>query len=271
MSTKLEVRPLTGWSGDEKYFDFHEYQEFVPEAVLDVLEGRVAGVIFRGMVPADVCTNLSQRFWDSPARKTRGVEAPGYYLGAYTWNKPTAQYLDESAEVNPALRELLDVPGNPMKVFYDGLGRVLAERGARVRPSVHDGRESCLALLRSWHGRGTFALAPHDDDSQCSDPQMADFERNGVFGRPVAALNICLQNEGPAAGWRSGTSSPTWRASAASTSSTPARPTRPSHSRASSPAGSRSGRATSTCSTAPTSTPSSPTPPTSRPGPPSPP
>jgi hypothetical protein len=196
MNTKLEIRPVTGRSGDEQYYDFREYQDFVPEAVLDVLEGRAAGVIFRGMVPPDVCASLSRRFWDSPARKTRGVEAPGYYLGAYTWNKPTAQYMDESAEVNPVLRELLDVPGNPMKVFYDGLGKVLAKRGARVRPSMHHGRESCVALMRSWHGRGKFALEPHDDDSQCSDPQMADFERNGVFGKPVGALNICLQNDG---------------------------------------------------------------------------
>src|SRR5271169_5331898 len=196
MNSELDIQPVTGWCGDEHYFAFREYQGFAPEAVLDVLEGRVAGVIFRGMVPPDVYASLSQRFWDSEARKIRGVEAPGYYLGAYTWNKPTAQYLDESAEVNPVLRELLDVPGNPMKVFYEGLDRVLAERGACVRPSMHDGRESCVALLRSWHGKGTFALEPHDDDSQCSDPQMADFERNGVFGKPVAALNICLQNYG---------------------------------------------------------------------------
>jgi hypothetical protein len=196
MSNALDTRPVTGWTGDKDYFVIREYDEFDPEAVLDVLEGRVAGVMFRGMVPLDVCKNISQRFWDSPDRKTRGVEAPGFYLGAYTWNKPTAQYLDESAEANPILRELLDVPGDPMKVFYDGLNRVLAERGAVVRPSLHEGRESCIALLRSWHGQGQFALEPHDDDSQCSDPQMADYERNEVYGRPVAALNICLENEG---------------------------------------------------------------------------
>jgi len=196
MTSSLRTRPLTGWSGNEDYFTFREYDEFVPEAVLDVLDGKVAGVMFRGMVAPGVAANISERFWSSPHRKVRGVEAPGYYIGAYTWNKPTKQYLDEAEEVNPILRDLLDVPNDPMKQFYAGLGRVLAERDAVVRPAVHEGREAAVALFRSWHGRGAFALDPHDDDSQCSDPQMADYERNGVFGKPVAALNICLENNG---------------------------------------------------------------------------
>jgi hypothetical protein len=196
MTSTLSTRPITGWSGDADYFTFREYEEFVPEAVLDVLEGRVAGVVFRGMVSPEVTATISQRFWDSPNRQVRGVEAPGYYVGAYTWNKPTAQYLDEAALANPILRGLLDVPGDPMKQFYAGLGAVLAERGAVVRPAEHEGRIAAIALFRSWHGRGAFALEPHDDDSQCSDPQMADFERNGVFGNPIGALNICLENNG---------------------------------------------------------------------------
>ncbi|WP_430789541.1 hypothetical protein [Actinoplanes sp. G11-F43] len=196
MTSTLSTRQITGWSGDADYFTFREYQEFDPAAVLDVLEGRVAGVVFRGMVAPEVAENISRRFWDSPDRQVRGVEAPGYYIGAYTWNKPTAQYLDEAAVANPVLRDLLDVPGDPMKEFYAGLGGVLAERGAVVRPAEHEGRSAAIALFRSWHGQGVFALEPHDDDSQCSDPQMADFERNGVFGKPIGALNICLENNG---------------------------------------------------------------------------
>lgn len=198
MSDTLSVTPVTGWSGDEDYFVIREYDEFVPEAVLDVLHGRVAGVMFRGMVPPEVSAAIAQRFWDSPHRKVRGVEAPGYYMGAFTWCKPTQQYLDDAAEANPILEDLLDVPGDPMKIFYEGLGRVLAEEGATVRPAEHEGRPSCLALLRSWHGAGDFALAPHDDDSQCTDPRMADFERRHVVGHNVAALNICLENHGGA-------------------------------------------------------------------------
>lgn len=196
MEATARTTPLTGWKGDEEYFTFREYDRFDPKAVLDVLHGRVAGVMFRGMVSKDVRESIVERFWNSPHRMTRGVEAPGYYLGAYTWNKPTAQYLDESAVVNPVLRELLDVPGDPMKEFYAGVSAELAEEGAVVRAAEHEGRTSSLALLRSWHGAGEFALEPHDDDSQCTDPQMADFERNKVVRQSVTALNICLENQG---------------------------------------------------------------------------
>lgn len=194
-STKI-ADPITGWVGSPEYFAFREYDHFDPSAVLDVLDGKVAAVMFRGVVPKSVCREISQRFWESPHRKTRGVEAPGYYLGAYTWNKPTAQYMDESAEANPILADILDVPGDPMKEFYVGLAKVLTKRGATVRPATHNGRISSIALMRSWHGVGKFALDPHDDDSQCADPQMADFERVGVVGKVAAALNICIENEG---------------------------------------------------------------------------
>lgn len=188
------LRPVTGWSGSPEYFAPREYDGFVPEAALDVLRGRTACVVFRGMLAPELCARIAERFWSSPARQTRGAEAPGYYLGTYTWNKTTDAYFAESATVNPVLRDLLDIPGDPMKEFYAGLSRVLAAEGSVVRPARHKGREASLALLRSWHGAGTFALEPHDDLSQCDDPQMAGFERIGVLDHVVGALNICLEN-----------------------------------------------------------------------------
>ncbi|MCD0449326.1 hypothetical protein LO762_09010 [Actinocorallia sp. API 0066] len=195
MNNALQARPLTGWSGSPDYFKIREYDGYDPDAVLDVLHGRAAIVMFRGMVPRDVCDAVADRFWANTHRRVRGVEAPGFYLGAYSWNKPTAQYIAESEQVNPILRELLDVPGDPMKQFYTGLGAALAREGAVVRPAQHDGGSAAIALLRSWHGAGVFALDPHDDDSQCADPQMADFERRHVVDHQVAALNICLEND----------------------------------------------------------------------------
>lgn len=194
MTESRQPKPVTGWIGDRDYFTFREYETFHPEAVLDILHGRVAGVMFRQMVSPEVCAEISARFWESPHRRTRGVEAPGYYLGAYTWNKPTAQYLDESEQCNPVIDELLALDGDPMKSFYAGLSAALAEEDAVVRPAEHHGRVASRALIRSWHGVGTFALEPHDDDSQCTDPQMADYERRGVVGHSVAALNICIEN-----------------------------------------------------------------------------
>jgi hypothetical protein len=188
------IKPVTGWSGDADYFVVREYQAFEPEAVLDVLRGKVAGVIFRGMIKPEDCAELANRFWNNPNRQTRGVEAPGYYMGAYTWQKPTAQYLDETEQIAAALDEYLDVPNNPLATFYGGLADVLAKEGGTVRLAQHEGRQGCRALLRSWHGQGEYALAPHDDNSQLTQPGQADFEIQKVGSRPTGALNICLEN-----------------------------------------------------------------------------
>jgi hypothetical protein len=189
-----EAGTITGWSGDEDYFVVKEFHEFSPEAVVDVLRGRYAGALFRNMVKPDDCAELARRFWASPARMTRGVEAPGYYLGAYTWEKPTAQYMDDSEKVAAAIDEFLDIPNDPLSVFYGGLSEALAKEGAIVRTSEHEGRKGCRALLRSWHGQGEYALAPHDDNSQLMQPGQVDFEIQKVGDRPVGALNICLEN-----------------------------------------------------------------------------
>jgi len=186
--------PVTGWQGSPEYFTVREYPAYDPHAVADVLRGRVAGVIFRGMVLPETCQELAARFWASTRRKRRGVEAPGYYLGTYHYHKTTLAYLQESEKVAEALDALLDVPGNPLTAFYGGLADALRPEGVTVRLARHDGRKACRALLRSWHGQGEYALAPHDDRSQCTEPQQADFEIQRVAEREVAALNICLEN-----------------------------------------------------------------------------
>ncbi|MEV6766732.1 hypothetical protein AB0N16_40135 [Streptomyces sp. NPDC051105] len=186
--------PLTGWSGSAEYFTFREYDTYRPEAVVDVLLGKVAGVMFRGMVDPETRKELARRFWASTHRKKRGTEAPGYYLGTYHYHKTTETYLEESEQIAPALDEVLDVPGDPTAVFYGGLAEVLAPQGIEVRRARHGDRQACRGLLRSWHGQGEYALAPHEDLAQCTEPQQADFEIQKVAGRHVAALNICLEN-----------------------------------------------------------------------------
>ncbi|XRQ09025.1 hypothetical protein ACN3XK_73200 [Actinomadura welshii] len=187
-------RTLTGWSGGTDYFRFPEYQEFRPDAVVDVLRGRVAGVMFRGMVPPQTCAELARRFWASPERRRRGVEAPGYYLGAYHYHRTTEDYLDRSERVAAAIDHVLDVPGDPLTAFYGGLARVLADEGGTVRLAEHRGRKACRGLLRSWHGTGEYSLEPHEDLSQCTEPKQADFEIQRVVDHHSVALNICLEN-----------------------------------------------------------------------------
>lgn len=193
-STATTGRRLTGWSGDTNYFVFKEYPEFRPEVVVDVLRGATAGVIFRGMVAPQTCAAVADRFWASDARRERGAEAPGYYLGTYHYHRTTAEYLDETEQMATALDTVLDVPGDPLTTFYRGLTMALAGEGVTVRLAEHNGRQACRGLLRSWHGQGEYALAPHEDLSQCTEPKQADFEIQRVVNYHAAALNISLEN-----------------------------------------------------------------------------
>lgn len=191
--TKTETAAVTGWSGDPDYFTFAELDEFQPARVVDVLRGRIAGVIFRGMVSPNACAAIAERFWRSPKLRERGSEELNFYLGTYHYHKTTAQYLDESAAVAGELAEVLDVPGEPLGTFRRGLSEALAP-DATFRLAQHNGREACPALLRSWRGTGQFALQPHEDLAQCGEPRQADFEIQRVRGFQPCALNICLEN-----------------------------------------------------------------------------
>jgi hypothetical protein len=185
---------LTGWSGSGDYFQFREYQGYVPAAVLDVLRGNVLGAVFRGVIGPAACAEVADRFWASPAGRQRGGEAPVRYLGAYHYHKGTQVYLDECAEVAAAIEEILRPGNDPLAVFYGGLAESLDPAGITVRRAEYDGRQACRGVLRSWFGRGQFALDPHEDRGQCGVPQQADFEIQQVLQYRICAMNICLEN-----------------------------------------------------------------------------
>lgn len=185
---------VTGQHGDASYFTFRVLHDFEPAAIVDVLKGRSAGVLFREFLPAETCADVSARFWASSARRARGAEAPGYYVGAYHYFKTTPAYLEESAATRTAVSEIVECAEPHLAKFWDGLAGHLARDGVTVRPARHGNLTACSWLIRSWHGTGEYALAPHEDRSQCGEPQQADFEIQGVLDHEVAALNICIEN-----------------------------------------------------------------------------
>ena len=198
MTSGAETKaPMTGWQGDADYFRFVELDHYDPDAVVDVLRGKVLGVVFRDVIDHAAAEELVQRFWDSPARKRRGgevCESLGYYVGAYHYHKPTQQYLDESAEIAGYLESVLDVPNEPSRWFRERLDERLRRDGARLRLSQKDGREGCPVLIRHWNASGEYALQPHDDESQLHHPAQADFEIQRTPDYTVAAVNMCLEN-----------------------------------------------------------------------------
>ena len=201
-TSEVTARPLdrlTGWQGSREYFRFVERDRFDPGLVVDVLRGGVAGVMFRGVIDPAAAAELVRRFWESPARKSRGgevCESQGFYIGAYHYHKPTRQYLEESAAVAGYLASLLDIPNEPSRWFREQLGARLAQEGVTFRLSEKDGLQGCPALVRSWNFQGEYALQPHEDESQCREPRQADFEIQQTLRYKVCAVNMCLENGG---------------------------------------------------------------------------
>jgi hypothetical protein len=185
---------LTGWSGSAQHFRFDEVEGLRAEAVVAVLRGQVAGVVFRNLVPAGICAELARRFWSSSDRQQRGEEAPGYYLGAYHYHKTVGAYLDDCEATRRAVEEVLDLPGDPLDELHQGLSKALAQEGVEFRLARHAGRSANRAILRSWHGQNRFALAPHEDLGQCTEPRQAEFEIQRTVGHTITALNMCLEN-----------------------------------------------------------------------------
>jgi hypothetical protein len=196
-TTPEATRRMTGRQGDADFFRFAEYDALVPEAVVEVLRGRIYGAVFRGVIDEGARQEVLRKFWESPARKSRSgevCESQGSYVGAYHYHKPTAQYLDEAAEIRGYLDSVLDVPNEPSKMFRDALGARLAEEGVTFRISQQDGREGCPLLIRHWNAPGEFALQPHDDGSQLRHPAQSGFEIQRTPAYTVAAVNMCLEN-----------------------------------------------------------------------------
>ncbi|GID93990.1 AMP-binding protein [Amorphoplanes digitatis] len=187
---------LSGWSGPADYFRLVERTSFDPADAVRVLRGEVAGVVFRqAYSPAEVARILD-RFRAHPAAVQRDDDAAGIYLGAYHYQKTTADYLADARSTREAVEQVLWFEGSPWRAFREGLATYLRGSGVTLRPAGHDGGQACLGVARSWAGRGDFALVPHEDGAQCAHPAQAGFEVQLVPGYQVGAVNLCLANEG---------------------------------------------------------------------------
>jgi hypothetical protein len=189
------VAPITGVSMDPAFFRFDELTEFDPDRVLDVLQGRQLGVIFRGVIAPSVREEMTARFWNSAAL-TRRTGEPSFHVGTYHWNRPIDTYLAETGKVTEHVMELLDVDDSPWHWFRARMNARLAADNARLRLAEMDGEEACPALVRAWNKEGEFALEPHEDEAQCRDPRQAGFEVQRVLDYEVCATNMCIEHQG---------------------------------------------------------------------------
>jgi hypothetical protein len=179
---------------DPHFFRFDERFDLDPALVVDVLQGRRFGVIFRGVIPVATQKEMAAKFWSSPALRCRTGE-PSYHVGSYHWNKSIDTYLAETAEVADQVMEVLGVTDSPWHWFRSVLATELARQGASLRLAQMGGATACPALIRAWNKEGDFSLEPHEDAAQCLDPRQAGFEVQQVCNYDVCAVNMCIEHE----------------------------------------------------------------------------
>ena len=188
---------VSGASLSVDAFQFAEPASFDPQHVINVLNGESVGVIFRNLIPKAQREAICANFWRHPGRYQRGAEAPGHYIGTFHYHKELPHYFADSAEINPMLSSIFEGVVDPVGEFRSELGSTLAQVGRTLRAARWNNAEACRFLMRSWIGGGSFALLPHEDLGQCTDPRQRGFEiQEAAAENTIASVNMCLENTG---------------------------------------------------------------------------
>lgn len=176
-----------------RYFTLTEATKGDLTSVLDAFDGRCVGAVVKGFLSRDRCAEVASRFWGGP-RATRGVEAPGSYVGAYHYHKTTEAYVSEAREAAPEVDRVLGSARDEIDGFWSDLNGLLGRRGMTIRAARSPFGDAASWLVRSWHGDTRFALLPHDDRGQVGEPRQAGFEIQRTLEYDVFAFNLCIEN-----------------------------------------------------------------------------
>ncbi|MFG2226540.1 hypothetical protein [Streptomyces sp. NPDC048644] len=187
---------LTGQVHPGDYFRFVERDELDWQAWTDVLRGKVAGAVFRGVLPPDVCERIRRNFWSSPMRRSRehGVRDVDAWCGNHLFNASSLDwYLDEADRARSTLEALCAGPGPTPRSLLAEYGDHLAGQGVRLRLAEHRGRRAAPFRLRSRADGDALVLAPHDDAEAIRHARHIDGCEVQRVSRLCNAL-MCVEN-----------------------------------------------------------------------------
>ncbi|QPL92250.1 hypothetical protein I3J15_02440 [Streptomyces clavuligerus] len=157
---------LTGQVHSADYFRFAERDTPDWRVWTNVLGGRLAGAIFRGVLSPEVCERIRRNFWSSAllrSKKYSGRSAD-YWCGDHLFTAPGLDaYLNQAEHARPLLETLCAGPGRTPLSLLDEYRDHLAARGVRLRLAEHGGRSAAPYRLRSRSDSRRPVLAPHDD------------------------------------------------------------------------------------------------------------
>ena len=159
----------------------------------DVLIGRHVLSICRGYLQANTAGLLTERFESHPDSRHRAGDAQGEYLGVFHWQKSPREYVEEVAKYSLAAARF----SSDWNSIIAKLGRQLNQSNVITRPAIWNDVSASTPITRSWFRGSEFALIPHEDASQCKDPQQAGFEVQEIAtSSRVCSLNLCIATDG---------------------------------------------------------------------------
>jgi hypothetical protein len=197
MSEVLSSSPsiqIQGIVHPDSYFQIVEKQEIDLQLWIDVLQGKVAGAIFRGVLNQEVRQQICHNFWHSLSLKQKGDGLPAHakaFIGA-SLSKPLEVYYEDVERTRQDVEALFDNTGDFYLFLIDNIKKHLADQGCSLRVAEHNGRQAGKYKMRSWANTGDFVIVPHDDSGVLKAPHLQGFEV-GQIDRVVGVL-ICLEN-----------------------------------------------------------------------------
>jgi hypothetical protein len=199
MSEVLSSTPsiqLQGIVHPDSYFQIVEKNEIDWQLWIDVLQGKVAGAIFRGVVNKEIRQQICHNFWHSLSLKQQadGLPAHAKAMLGTTVSKPLEVYFDEVEQSRKDILGLFVNTGDFFRVLIDNIREHLAEQGWSLRLAEYNGLKAGEYKVRSWGNTGTFVIPPHEDVGVLRSPRMKDFEIGQLANGRVVGVNICLEN-----------------------------------------------------------------------------
>lgn len=187
---------LEGYRAESSYFHFAEAGDGDLRTAVAVLQGKLAGCIYRRCFSRAVAADLASRFRRSPFLRTRVDGVTASYLGTFAFQKLLGEYFNEVDKFRPVVESFFNLPHNPFSSFMHRLSDALQTSGFRLRSAEHQGRKAASGVIRSIYAEsGEFLLRPHEDEAMLASPTQIGFEIQKVADHAVCGLNMCIEND----------------------------------------------------------------------------
>ncbi len=179
----------------DKEFLVESFDEIDFNKIVEVLDGKRLGVIFKRVIPQSTCQTISNEFWDHPELYVRESDAPAHYLGSFHFGKELDEYMSECSRFRDKLDTIFRGIEDPVNSLMFGLKTLLSNDGRVIRSATWNGMSAGKFVMRAWLNQEEYSLAPHEDFAQCRVEKQRGFEIQDIPNdSAIGAFNICINN-----------------------------------------------------------------------------